>query len=82
VDELHDHRVIADVTWRSLMHELTDKQLIELCMLTGHYEMLAMTVNSCGVESEPTALARLSGEPAFAARTLRAHLNALQERRP
>jgi hypothetical protein len=27
-------------------------RLIELCMLIGHYEMLAMTLNSLGVEPE------------------------------
>jgi hypothetical protein len=41
----------------------SERQLIELCRLVGHYEMLAMTLNSLGVEPEPSALARLSGAP-------------------
>jgi alkylhydroperoxidase family enzyme len=70
-DELHDHRVVTDGTWRALSDELSERQLIELCLLAGHYEMLAMTLNSLGVEPEPSALARLSGTPAEAAAHLR-----------
>jgi alkylhydroperoxidase family enzyme len=31
---------------------LSETELIELCMLVGHYEMLAMTINSLGIEPE------------------------------
>jgi hypothetical protein len=72
-DELHDHRVITDRTWAALASELTERELIELCLLVGHYEMLAMAVNSLGVEAEPTTLARLGGA-ADAAGRLRAGL--------
>lgn len=74
VDELHDHRVIGDRTWRGLADELTDRQLIELCLLVGHYEMLAMTLNTLGVEPEPSALARLGEAAADAADRLRQRL--------
>jgi AhpD family alkylhydroperoxidase len=50
VDELHDTRNISDETWGGLRAELSDVQLIELCMLAGHYEMLAMTLNALRVE--------------------------------
>jgi alkylhydroperoxidase family enzyme len=70
-DELHDHRVVTDRTWQALSDELSERQVIELCMLVGHYEMLAMTLNSLGVEPEPSALARLSGAPAAVAAELR-----------
>jgi 4-carboxymuconolactone decarboxylase len=73
-DELHDHRVITDRTWAALATELTERELIELCLLVGHYEMLAMTLNSLGVEAEPTTLARLTGCAAEAAERLRAGL--------
>jgi alkylhydroperoxidase family enzyme len=73
-DELHDHRVIADRTWEALATQLTERQLIELCLLVGHYQMLAMTLNSLGVEPEPTTLARLSGGAGEAAAQLRAGL--------
>jgi 4-carboxymuconolactone decarboxylase len=73
-DEMHDDRVISDRTWRALATELTDRQLIELCLLVGHYEMLAMALNSLGVEPEPTTLARLGGATAEAAERLRERL--------
>ena len=73
-DELHDRRVITDRTWEALAVELSERQLIELCLLVGQYEMLAMTLNSLGVEAEPTTLARLSGGAAEAADHLRAGL--------
>jgi AhpD family alkylhydroperoxidase len=50
VDELHDTRDISDQTWDGLRAELSDVELIELCMLAGHYEMLAMTLNALRVE--------------------------------
>ena len=52
VDELHADRVIGDATWAGLRPLLTDAQLIELCMLAGHYEMLAMTLNSLRVQPD------------------------------
>ena len=79
-DELHDRRVITDATWAALAEEMDERRLIELCMLVGHYEMLAMTLNSLGVEPEPTALARLRGPAARAAHRLAADLGAA--RRP
>jgi alkylhydroperoxidase family enzyme len=48
-DELHGERVISDGLWAELRPRLSDVELIELCMLVGHYEMLAMTLNSLGV---------------------------------
>ena len=44
--------------WGALRPLLSDAELIELCMLVGHYEMLAMTLNSLGVE--PTCCRRAS----------------------
>jgi alkylhydroperoxidase family enzyme len=58
-DELHDHRVITDATWQTLARELSDRELMELCFVVGHYELLAMTLNSLGVEPETTGLGRL-----------------------
>lgn len=48
-DELHAERRLADGTWDELGGVYDERQLIELCMLVGHYEMLAMTLNSLGV---------------------------------
>jgi AhpD family alkylhydroperoxidase len=50
VDELHDTRDITDETWAGLSARLSNVELIELCMLAGHYEMLAMTLNALRVE--------------------------------
>lgn len=52
-DELHADRFISDSTWDGLRALLDDARLIELCMLVGHYEMLAMTLNSLAVEPDP-----------------------------
>jgi AhpD family alkylhydroperoxidase len=79
-DELLDRRVIADPTWEALRRELTDRQLIELCFVVGHYEMLAMTLNSLGVEPEASALAQLGGADSEAADRLRDGLLASRQR--
>ena len=52
-DELHADREISDALWAELRAELSDPELIELCMLVGHYEMLAMTLNSLRVQPDP-----------------------------
>jgi alkylhydroperoxidase family enzyme len=54
-DELQAHRILSDSTWSELHLALSDAELIELCMLVGHYEMLAMTLNSLGVQPDPPA---------------------------
>ena len=51
-DELHTDRTLSDDVWASLRGELRDVELIEVCLLVGHYEMLAMTINSLGVQPE------------------------------
>jgi alkylhydroperoxidase family enzyme len=51
-DELHASRSIDDALWGSLSAELSEAELIELCMLVGHYEMLAMTLNALRVQPD------------------------------
>jgi AhpD family alkylhydroperoxidase len=53
VDESHADGRIGDATWAGLAAELDEPLLIELCLLIGHYEMLAMTLASLGVRPEP-----------------------------
>jgi AhpD family alkylhydroperoxidase len=53
VDALHDHDRIDDALWAELAREYSETELIELCLLAGHYIMLAMTLNSLGVQVEP-----------------------------
>ncbi len=52
-DELHADRTLSDSLWAELRPLLTDDELIELCLLVGHYEMLAMTLNALAVEPDP-----------------------------
>jgi AhpD family alkylhydroperoxidase len=52
-DELHADRVLSDAAFAELRAHLSETELIELCLLVGHYEMLAMTINSLGIEPEP-----------------------------
>ena len=70
VDELHEARSVSDECWRELRPHLSDAQAIELCMLIGHYEMLAMTLNALRVEPDdfgarvPRVLERLAARRA------------------
>jgi alkylhydroperoxidase family enzyme len=53
VDDMHSkRREISDGVWTQLAAELSDKQLIELCLLIGHYEMLAMTLRSLRIQPD------------------------------
>jgi alkylhydroperoxidase family enzyme len=53
VDELHATRTLGDAAWEGLCAAGLDQtQLIELPMLVGHYEMLAMTLNALRVEPD------------------------------
>jgi AhpD family alkylhydroperoxidase len=52
VDELHSSRRISDPTFGALRTELSDRDLVELCMLAGHYEMIAGLINSLGIERD------------------------------
>jgi 4-carboxymuconolactone decarboxylase len=52
-DELHAAQRLSDATWDGLNARYDTQQLIELPMLVGHYHLVAMTLNSLGVELEP-----------------------------
>jgi alkylhydroperoxidase family enzyme len=65
-DELHESRTISDPLWAELRPLLGDEELIEVCLLVGHYEMLAMTLNALAVEPDPLP----AGPPAGLARVL------------
>ena len=59
-DELHEHRTISDELWAALRPGRKDHELIEICMLVGHYEMLAGTINAIGIQPDPPPPARRS----------------------
>ncbi len=66
IDELIDDRRLGDENWARLSREMTDDQMVEFCMLVGHYVMVAMTINSAGVQLEQGFLedaSRESGDP-------------------
>jgi len=74
-DELHTGHVVRDKTWGELNSTFDERQVIELCMLVGHYEMLAMTLNSLGVQPEPPAVAALDESARQTASNLEATLD-------
>jgi AhpD family alkylhydroperoxidase len=51
-DELHSERTLSDGLWEKLRPLFSEVELIELCMLVGHYEMLAMTLNGLAVQPD------------------------------
>jgi AhpD family alkylhydroperoxidase len=53
VDELLGDNRIGDELWARLVPHFDEIELIELCVLTGHYAMLAMTLNSLAVVPDP-----------------------------
>jgi AhpD family alkylhydroperoxidase len=53
VDELHADGDLRDETWDRLRAHLVDEQeLIELVMLVAHYEMLATTIVTLGIQPD------------------------------
>jgi AhpD family alkylhydroperoxidase len=52
VDEIHDEGAIGDALWAELAREFDEERLIELCLLIGHYEMIAATLKSLRVQRD------------------------------
>lgn len=52
VDELHATKDLSDETWTALRRELDEKEAIELLMLAGHYEMLAVVLNTLRLQPD------------------------------
>jgi alkylhydroperoxidase family enzyme len=50
---LHRDSCISDDTWRALASDYSERQLIEVCALVGHYHLVAFLLNALGVEREP-----------------------------
>jgi AhpD family alkylhydroperoxidase len=51
-DELLETRDLSDATWEALRAELSEKACIELCLLVGHYDMLATTVTALRIQPD------------------------------
>jgi AhpD family alkylhydroperoxidase len=52
VDRLHHDQDLDDSTWSSLLSHLDEREAIELCMLAGHYEMLATVIAALRIEPD------------------------------
>ena len=52
VDELVAHKDIRDDTWAELRGHYSVPQIVELCLLVGHYEMLATTIAALRIERD------------------------------
>jgi alkylhydroperoxidase family enzyme len=52
-DEMLQDRLISDATWNTLRESYSEKLLIEIVLLIGHYEMIAGFLNSAGISLEP-----------------------------
>lgn len=52
VDELYTDAFITDKTWNDLAEHYTTHQLMDLVFTVGYYNMLAMAINSFGVQQE------------------------------
>jgi alkylhydroperoxidase family enzyme len=53
VDELNARAGIQPATWERLSVKFSTQQLMDLVFLIGCYEMLAMAINSFGIQMEP-----------------------------
>lgn len=51
-DELHSSYVLSDSTWTALAERYDERQLMEVPFVVGHYHLVAMFLNSAGVENE------------------------------
>ena len=58
-DDLHTSGRIGDPAWAALSAFLDEQDLIEFCLLAGHYYMLAMTLNTLNVQPDPPRTRRL-----------------------
>jgi alkylhydroperoxidase family enzyme len=52
-DELLAETMISNDTWAVLSRELTTEQITDALFTVGQYSMMAMVLNSLGVQREP-----------------------------
>jgi alkylhydroperoxidase family enzyme len=52
VDELYYTDIISDATWKALSLRYTEKQLIDVLISIGQYNLVSWTLNSLGVQLE------------------------------
>jgi AhpD family alkylhydroperoxidase len=52
VDALHHDGDVDDDRWSAMRTHLDEREAIELCLLAGHYEMLATTINALRIQPD------------------------------
>ena len=52
-DELLGETMISNATWAALSSQLNEKQITDVIFTVGQYQMMAMALNSLGVQREP-----------------------------
>jgi len=58
VDALHHQQDLDDDGWAYLRGHLDERQTIELCMLVGHYEMLATVIAALRIQPDRPRVGR------------------------
>ncbi|HLH59157.1 MAG TPA: hypothetical protein VKV33_08400, partial [Streptosporangiaceae bacterium] len=53
VDEIVADRYVSDETWERLAGHLDRRQLMDLVFTVGAYDLLAMAMNTFGLELDP-----------------------------
>lgn len=51
-DELHENALVSDASWNALAQRYTQRQLMEAVFTVGQYNLVAMYLNSLGVQFE------------------------------
>jgi alkylhydroperoxidase family enzyme len=51
-DDLLAHRAMSETSWRDARAILTDREVIEACLLVGHYQGLASAIGGLAIEPE------------------------------
>lgn len=52
VDALHHQKNLTDPEWSALTQHLPDREILELLLLVGHYEMLATTITTLRIQPD------------------------------
>ncbi|MFX1344790.1 MAG: hypothetical protein ACFFAI_06760, partial [Promethearchaeota archaeon] len=52
VDELHTNTFLSEKTWKHLTEKYNLNQIMDLTFVVGAYNMLAMFLNSFGIQTE------------------------------
>src|SRR5688500_5307825 len=52
VQGLHEDRDLEDATWEELRSHLSEREVLELVLLAGHYEMLATVIGTLRIQPD------------------------------